>query len=98
MKTENTQHFLTIKTKPNKEGIAYEYELCWDDEEKKVIQVINKHEDNAVLEEFSIKQIGINDFAVNIDRYMNHPGITFSDEKFVEELMKSYIFDTEIFD
>ena len=93
---ESSTHFLTIE-KLSKDGTKYyRHEFYFLEESKRISQQVNVYErltGAPIPEEFiSPKSITISDFSVNVDRYMSHPGVVFSDDTFVENLMSDYIF------
>jgi hypothetical protein len=90
-------HFLTID-QHKKNGTKLLHKFYFDDESKSIVRNTTLLEGNMETEDFDTQFIDINSFAVNIDRYMYHPGKVWADDNCVEELMMSYLFDEEIFE
>lgn len=90
-------HFLTLNT-TGKDSIKYVTKLFFDDENNQIVQVVDQEEINSTLEEFDIRYKDIHYFMVNVDKYMTHPGITWKDEEFVDNMIERYIFDEDIYD
>lgn len=89
---ESCRHFLSVETETD--GKKYRHELYYLTEQNKIGHTVTLLEDNMETEEYvPTVFISMSEFSASVDKYMGHPGKTYADEEFVDELLYNYMFD-----
>lgn len=99
---DNATHFLTIVQQPQGKHYLVENEYWYIDETQSISiqrtaldRITNLPDEEIFFNPLTMKFI---EFVGRADTFTDHPGVTFLDDDFLNDKMRAYIFDDEIFE